>query len=361
MPPYIESIIVNLLSGAATDEEVAELRIWLEQSPDNQIMLNRYRNLDTLLSACQGKGRYQTDKAWLRTKPHLVKKSYSLKWFYRIAAAVIIAFASGMSTMYLIKDRPIADEQVLSSNTHYTEYMVPYGSKSRLMLPDSSVIWMNAGSKLGYHQEFNRSQREIFFEGEGYFHVSKNPDKPFYVRTPSVSLKVLGTSFNLKAYPEETDIETTVESGSVQIIGQIDGKHIQDLVLTANQKAVVPRNISDPPAENTPREESVRPIVVKNIPDTRLYTSWKDNRWRIEKETLGTLSVKLERKYNVRISFTDDLLKRYSFTGILEEETLEQVLEVIKLSAPINYHVKQNVVTLSRNPLFRGQPNNPVN
>jgi ferric-dicitrate binding protein FerR (iron transport regulator) len=228
-----------------------------------------------------------------------------------------------------------------------------------ITLPDSSSIWLNAGSRLRYGSDFNRTNRTVFVEGEAYFKVARNEAKPFLVKTPAITLKVLGTSFNVKAYPEENRVETTVESGSVQVLRNVKGTLSDDLILTAGQKATIFKSSlqtdSLPPATPLPAPENVLPdrvaertVVAKNV-KTELYTSWKDMRWLIVRETLESLAVKLERRYNVQISFTDEALKDFSFSGTLEDETLEQVLKAIRLSAPINYTIRQNTVTLSRN------------
>jgi ferric-dicitrate binding protein FerR (iron transport regulator) len=183
------------------------------------------------------------------------------------------------------------------------------------------------------------------------------------VRTSTVTLKVLGTSFNVKAYPEEDREETTVESGSVQVLRNVAGQLMSKLILTAGEKVTVIRATQtdsltviqplSPPAISAaktvmPEKAAGKTIVTQNV-TTELYTSWKDPRWLIEKEPLESLAIKLERRYNVHISFADETLRKISFSGTLKDETLEQVLEAIKLSAPVNYTIRQNQVKLSIN------------
>ncbi len=369
IPEHIESIIVSLLSGTASETEADQLRQWIDESPENKVLWKQYRATHHLLQAYSRKERYAPSKAWKKIQPLLedvqtmpkIRQADFTKWFYRIAAIVVLAFSAGMMAMYYsIKAEKIPVE---ISETNYT---VPYGSKAKVVLPDNSTVWVNAGSVLRYNTDFNQSDRSVYIEGEAYFQVAKNPDKPFYVKTSAITLKVLGTSFNLKAYPDEANIETTVESGTVQMISNIKGQHLGDIVLTAGQKVMIVKempsvgtktgaiqsNTAIPPAvgsNNLPTTGSIQKTIVSKDVDTELYTSWKDKRWLIEKESLESLAIKLERRYNVNITFTDDQLKEYSFSGILEDETLEQVLEAIKLSAPINYKLNHNNVTLSPN------------
>ncbi len=362
IPTDIESIIVSLLSGTASEVEVEQLRQWVGESPENKVLWEQSRVTHRLLKAYQRKDRYVPDRIWKKIRPLLndeqakpkIHRNDFTKWFYRIAAIIIVTFSAGMGVMYYsIKHGPIM------ADASETQYSVPYGSKAKVVLPDHSTVWINAGSVLRYDTDFNRNERSVYIEGEAYFQVAKNPEKPFFVRTTTVTLKVLGTSFNLKAYPDETNIETTVESGKVQMISNVEGQHLDNLVLTAGQKATVvkiAKATSETAKQAVVRDDNsstnsttIQETIIAKDVDTELYTSWKDKRWLIEKDSLGSLAVKLGRRYNVNISFTDDRLKEYSFSGILEDETLEQVLEVIKLSAPINYKVNHNNVTLIPN------------
>ena len=371
---HIEEILVALFSGEADDDEVKILRECLAASPEHEKLLKEYREMYFTVKNCRRANTYyNVDEAWARVNSamdvsgHVRRRIRSL---LRYAAFFILAFGTGVVAMYTWLRQ--GETETAEKEVYYTEYTVPYGSKSRIILPDSSSIWMNAGSKLRYNSEFNQTGREVFIEGEAYFSVARNEEKPFYVKTSAVTLKVLGTSFNIKAYPEENNVETTVESGSVQVLRNVKGILSDRLILTAGQKATIVMSVrigdttalSALPSPAVPAGKSMLPeevvektIVAKNVM-TELYTSWKDARWIIEKESLESLAVKLERRYNVQISFTDQTLKNFSFSGILKEETLEQVLEAIKLSAPVNYTVHQNRVTLSRNRWINTNPNN---
>jgi ferric-dicitrate binding protein FerR (iron transport regulator) len=367
IPVHIESILTALFSGVATDSEVKTLREWLAASDGHRQLLNEYRQTEFTVKAYSAQNKYDADAAWKKLAFAVQKEpprpAYRrIKHLYRYAAIIILAFGAGMAAMYYARPEPDgAGTDADEAAVFFTEYTVPYGSKSMIVLPDSSSIWMNAGSKLRYSSAFNQTEREVYIEGEAYFKVARNEDKPFFVKTSAVTLKVLGTSFNVKAYPEENSVETTVETGSVQMLRNVEGVLMDKLVLTAGQKATVirggqiDREMPQPLPAPVYSAKSVKPtevaektIVTKNV-STELYTSWKDTRWVIEKETLASLAVKLERRFNVQITFKDESLKNFSFSGTLKDETLEQVLEAVKLSAPVNYTVRQNSVNLTMN------------
>jgi ferric-dicitrate binding protein FerR (iron transport regulator) len=370
IPEHIEEFLTALFSDEINDAETKILREWVNASTENAQLLDTYRKTNFALTFYAHHDQYDVDEAWEKIMRAIHKDSAvrrktehfrrMAKQVCRYAAILIPAFVCGVTVMYFYTSSQTAETQK-EKEPFYTEYTVPYGSKSLVTLPDNSSIWMNAGSKLRYSSAFNKTEREVFIEGEAYFKVSQNKEKPFLVKSSAVTLKVLGTSFNIKAYPEEDNVETTVESGSVQVLRNVKGQLMDKLILTSGQKATVIKSnatadvssSSDPtaiPSSMTPQNiipEKVSEITIvnKNVM-TELYTSWKDSRWLIRQESLESLAVKLERRYNIHISFEDTVLKDLSFSGTLRDETLEQVLETIKLSAPVNYTIQENTVKL---------------
>ncbi len=347
IPIHIESIMVALLSGSATQEEVEKLKQWIDKSPSHMAIWEYYRSTHRMLRTYQQNQRYPAVSSWENTEPKSERK-YNLffsqidrlqrhfhKWrkIYQGVAVITAAFAIGMALMYFLTRNGKAH-----APNSVTEYAVPYGAKAKVTLPDYTVVWLNSGSTLRYGSSYNKTNREVYVEGEAYFQVARNTNMPFQVKTASLSLKVLGTNFNLKAYPDETDIEVTVVSGLVQVLNSKKIRQMGDLVLRPNQKATV---------EKTTDDQNESDVTVSDDVDTELYTCWKDKRWRIENESLASLAVKLGRRYNVQISTADEQVKNYLFTGTLENTTLEQVLESIRLSAPFNYQIQGDQVILT--------------
>jgi ferric-dicitrate binding protein FerR (iron transport regulator) len=383
IPEHIEEFLTALFSGEISDTEAKILREWVNASAENAQLLDAYRKTNLALTLYAHHDQYDVDEAWEKIMRAIRKDPLRRKTepFRRIArqvsryAAIFIpAFVCGVIAMYFYAAARMSETQQETAAL-YTEYTVPYGSKSLVTLPDSSSIWMNAGSKLRYSSAFNETEREVFIEGEAYFKVSQNRKKPFLVKSSAVTLKVLGTSFNIKAYPEEDNVETTVESGSVQVLRNVKGQLMDKLILTSGQKVTVIKSnatadvsssssapaavasSSATPQNIIPEKAAEKTIVNKNV-RTELYTSWKDARWLIRQESLESLAVKLERRYNIHIAFEDTLLKDISFSGTLRDETLEQVLEAIKLSAPVNYTIQENTVKLFANQWIASQDRN---
>ncbi len=261
--------------------------------------------------------------------------------------------------------------------TMYTTIEAPMGSRSRVELPDGSSVWLNAGSSVTYSSDFNVGSRNISLDGEAFFDVVKQ-DTPFMVNTMDVSLRVLGTSFNIKAYEDDEVIETTLVSGSLVIEDAPGaGKRIGEITLEPNQKATFFRESGDVALEGDTAEEGDPEVVAEaDMPrpartisrvevlrksDITPEIGWKEGVIVVEGEPLNELARKLERRYDVRIEFQDESLESYRYTGQLRELTLEQVLHALKLTSPIDYAIDDKTVTIRENPLTRDQYNQYLN
>lgn len=362
----IENKIISVLSAKASQEELTEIRQWLSESEGNRRLYDEIAAVWTASGSVRRHADYQPDVAWTMLSKRMkmlnnhTKQSIPLRKIMMVAAMMVVVFLAGMFVHHhsdqIPKDQPLPT---------YTEYSSPYGSKSKVKLPDGTLIWLNAGSIIRYSSDFNLANREVYLEGECYFDVTHQEKMPFWVQTSTVTIKVLGTAFNVKAYPEESFVETTVERGVVQLIDPLSSAQ-ETTILRAQQKAVAMKAVQP--------EQKTREIVIQDsklmeikpkeyIPianmevtgnvKTEAYTSWKDTRWVIEREKLSSFAVKLERRYNVHFVFEDEKLKDEVFSAKLEDETLDQVLEAIKLTSPILYRVKQNTVYLNHNKAFK--------
>ena len=294
--------------------------------------------------------------------------------FWRVAA-VIAVLAGGAFLYYAINTgKPVrnlyshldTEKSVIPAATlPVNKVTVPLGSRSTVELPDGTTVTLNAGSCLQYAASFGEDSREIILEGEGYFKVARNEAIPFIVKAQDVTIRALGTEFNVTAYPEEKIVRTTLVKGSVSI--RENGHHagVKELILKPQQTVTIKYEAELPSdLESTLKPSNKNHVVLKHADEAEkndvlleesakkalMYTSWKDARWVIESEPLEELAVKLQRRYNAHIIIMDNDLKQYPFSGILTDETLEQVLEIMKSTVPINYTVKQKTVWLKIDP-----------
>lgn len=215
---------------------------------------------------------------------------------------------------------------------------------------------MNYGQKL----------REVNLVGEGYFKVTKMANRPFIVHTSKAHIKALGTEFNVKAYPEENMVETILVKGLVAIQKTGANGNPKDftaqnsILLKPGQKSIIFRETkvskNDTPVDEKTTGSSLKTdfkLVDKKVDLETLYieveTSWKESRWIIQGSNLNELFVELGRRLNVSIRLTSEDLKKYQFSGIIQNETLEQVFDLMSLTFPISYHIEKGKVEISLN------------
>jgi len=226
-----------------------------------------------------------------------------------------------------------------------------------------------------YRADYGISSRNVSLEGEGYFLVVKNPQKPFIVMTSGYKIKAFGTSFNVKAYPEEKSVTTTLVEGIVKIEGK--GVNVslkpKQVVIVNKEVTKLASNDKKPVTDNSvktkisqlisedQKDTSINDVTIATNVNTNIYTSWKDNLWIIESEPLKNIAVIIERKFNVTIDIKSPELNPYTFTGKFNNETLEQILDIFKLTAPLNYTINKGVVTIREEQKRRATYNNLIN
>lgn len=267
----------------------------------------------------------------------------------RYAAVLLIGF--GLAWFFVAKNEMPGDKK-----TVFYKVTVGYGSKSTIELPDGSLVSLNSGSTLKYPGNFAPGNRTVILDGEAFFDVKKNTSRPFLVKTRDVTVRVLGTKFNVKSYPDENSTETTLVTGKVEIIRNqaIDTELEKPLVLVPNQKAVFYRdnnrltiNQSSKDAdENLVKEpENMKVLVQKEI-RTENITSWKNNILVFNSEPFGDIVKKLERWYNVEVTLKYTKLSPVVFSGKFDKESVEEVLHALSLIEPFRYDVNKNQILI---------------
>lgn len=213
-----------------------------------------------------------------------------------------------------------------SEKISYNTLIVPYGSEFKLTLPDKTIVWLNAGSKIEYPTKFIGKQRRIKLSGEGYLEVSKNKKKPFIVDCEKFSVKVLGTKFNICTYPEDDVSQITLSEGSIAV--DIDN---ESLLLAPNQQLSL---------ENSE-------VTIKNVCASN-YCCWKGADFYFNDEKLETIMKKLSRWYNVEVFYQNkDIKNKYLKGSIPKYESLEDILKLIKKVHHIEFKINKNSVILS--------------
>lgn len=208
--------------------------------------------------------------------------------------------------------------------------IVSYGKKSMIVLSDGTKVWLNAGSQLVYPAFFSNDTREVSLVGEAFFDVTKNPEKPFIVKASDVNVQVLGTRFDISAYPEDKIIQTVLEEGKINLKYEENGLFKRDhtLSMTPNQMVEFDRSSRE---------------TASSIVNVSKYVSWKEGMLEFEKVNLNKALKQIERFYNVNITLGSEQIGEFKLSGKLDlKNTAEDVLNVIKLTLPVNWQRKAN-------------------
>jgi len=245
-----------------------------------------------------------------------------LKTILRYAAVIVTIFGCGSILAYLeVKNN--YTPYISSNKGIETRFVIPSGQTGEIQLPDGTVVWMNSGTVLSYSPDFSPTNRSIRLEGEAFFSVKHDSIHPFVVKTTSVNIKVLGTSFNVEAYNDSLhQTNTTLVSGKVEI---------QDL---KNQKLaqLVPGQI----ARFSKQKGEIKIATV----DTSFYTCWKNGYIMFNNSPLEEIIQKMERWYNVKFVIQNPKIKNLRYSGtILRGKPIDQILEIMKITANIKYTI----------------------
>lgn len=359
-----DELLVKYFTGMADNAEREQALAWIRNSKENNAYFDELRKVYEASKLAQPVNPFQTDASFEKVKARHYKnlalqlqskdrENSRIFWLelFKYAALIIFLVSLGVVGYRYTKNKPVNDAAGI-----WNTIEAPYGSRARLTLADGTKVWLNAGSQLRYPSKFAQQHRKVFLTGEAFFDVSKHATKQFIVSTSHLDIKVLGTTFNVKAYSDENTIQTTLVEGSVIIEERnTSGLKKNITALKPSETAIYHIKDNNPAATLKSREK----LEQENHPKQNLevisrinpvvYVSWKDNKWLINGEPLSSLAVKLERRYNVSITISSRELQDYRFSGIIKDETLDQVLNVIKLSAPISYKIENNVVELFEN------------
>jgi len=367
---HIDSLILRSVQGQCEPEEILELRNWINDDKENLKAFHQIQNLWNTIEVDKNITELDVHEKWLNLEQKIKpanssdindNKRSNTRNFYQgkffIAASIfILGFVIAFTLFKIIPQNN--DEQ------EFSEITTPMGSRTLIHLSDGSKVWLNAGSTFTYPDKFNKNNREVFLEGEAYFQVSKNRNKEFLVNTEDFLIKVYGTEFNVKSYPEDETSEATLVEGAISVTKKKiqKDKKPEEILLKPNQRLVLyKRSTSD-------KGNNLESIVDKNVMlkvkpkdrivlskgiETNKYVSWKEGELNIQSETMEDLAIKLERRYNIRIKFDQEEIKKFAFSGIITNETLEQVMNAIKLSSQIDYEIEERIVTLRLDPVFK--------
>ncbi len=331
IPKEIKLAIIEYLSGSWEECNSTLLTTWINENKENEQLFSQLVDIWGAETIVKNEKNFDVNRAWnnlfdqVQKNDSPVKHQFNFQELYKYAAIFILAlFIGGIGYSWLKTQDIFAAKQMVEVNA-------PYGSQSNLKLADGSIVKLNSGTTLKYNKKFGISNRDIELVGEAFFEVEKNKKLPFTVKARGVSVTALGTQFNVKAYSDEKQILTTLLEGSVRVKNLEHGEK-RSILLQPNQQAIF--NL----------EESQ--FLVSEI-ETKDNVSWFTDTWVISNTTLSEFAKLLERRFDLKIKFSDERIKEFVFKGTFKGETIEQILTVISYSAPVKYKISNKQVTLS--------------
>lgn len=328
MENRINHIIARVLSGESSSDDT--LSEWLNENEKNRDefrQLKNYWDADVAFKHSVAPA-FSADK--LQQKINVQRRQTARRQLWRsaiplIAAACLLFIFSTAFFHYNTNDRT-SEYYTLLTGEHTSDFT----------MEDGTVIILNKNSRLSYSDKYGKDSRNVKLEGEAYFEVAKDPDKPFQVEMDGASITVLGTHFNVKAEAESDDITATLVEGSIRFEGAK-----QNIVMTPNQQLTFSRSTNKVDLKET---------------DTDTFTAWKDGLLKYKSIPFIQLVENLKNIYQVEISIDDDRLADPSVTvsgTFASEQSLEQILKVISNSLPVRwtnhdgiYHIQY--ITLKR-------------
>lgn len=327
-------LLKKFIANTFTAEELKETEQLISEGIDEEIWMKVLTEHEKTFST--GKNVPASPKAmerleWIRSQlagpaGNNHKRHFPLRMLIpwaTIAATVLIAVLFYPQLQSFIKQgSPFSDQQLVSVG--YQPQMVN--------TPDGSEIWVNSSSTLKYPSEFSGEQREVFLEGEGFFKVKKNPDKPFIVHAGDLKIKVLGTSFDVQSYLKDDEVTITLATGKVEIaFGPAQ----------SGQKAVLA------PGQQFVYNKSLNEYVIKKIDPYTSY-AWKDGLLIFDQQPLSEITKVLERYHDVTFVFKDgQLLANKKITFRHKNENMTNILEILSFSAGFSYSVDGKKIFIS--------------
>jgi transmembrane sensor len=355
---HVWHLVARKLSGEATLDELRELEQVLRDDPELAYQVELYTSY---YDAPQSMTRTVEDEthSWHNTKSNLrtefpesfsneeqtpVRRINGKKLLVAASLFVIITAA-----LFFIFNPDTRNEQFAA--TAVNELKTMPGTRTKLVLPDGTQVWLNSDSYITYNKDFGQSKREITLKGEAYFDVFHNPDVPMVVHARSVNIWVKGTAFNVRNYPESGSVETSLIRGSVELTTDEDParkillKPNEKITIEARPDSMVTKQTEQPPVIK-PSYYHINPLKESIISKTIPEIAWIENKLVFDNEAFTEVIIKMEKWYNAKFIIDNDELAMKKFSGAFEKETLYEALSALQMINHFEFIINGNEVII---------------
>ena len=292
--------------GETTEKEENQIVEWVESSVENKEHFLKERMLFDVTLFSDGSNIQRKPKGHLYLYPLIA-----------IAAMLAIVFVMDLPHMHKPK-------QQLSQTIR-----IPAGQRAQMDLPDGSVVWLNSQTTLTYDEDFGKKDRKVTLDGEAYFEVTPDKDRPFVVKAADLEITVLGTAFDVCAYKDDNEVSVVLLTGKVDVASESNR-----YVMQPDEKLVYDRNTGT---------MQVGKVYSKE------YVEWTDGNLRFENESLENIVKVLSRVYNVKIVFDSAFPEgQYFFTGSIGSGGITNALDILSMTSSLHYEVRDSVIVLHK-------------
>lgn len=346
------SLLLKFIAGEADHEESERVENLLAENPDVFSEFEQLWELWNAVGTATNVNKFNVDNGWeallskgLANRQKSGKKNRIIIIAASVAAALVIWLGwSFMSNGTFDRETPFQPNEQLTASVNETPVIkeaeknndvyvkTNAGVRKKIKLPDGSTVWLNGGSLIRYPGSAGEHERELYLRGQAFFDIKHNERKPFIVKTDHATIKVLGTRFDLVAYPKEEITEAVLTGGSILFTTESDHKQIS-------------KKIS--PGQKISLNYLSGKLQVTDV-DTAFYASWKEGKLLFRNERFQTVARAMDHKYNINILFLNTSLENKRLSGYLEKESLEEALKALQLTLQFKYDIKDDTVLISR-------------
>ena len=322
----IEELLPGYLSDDLSDEDRALIESWRVQSTENEVFFQESLKAWESMQLLHEMEQFDSFEALKKINSRISNQKTSgwLAFVQRAAAILLIPLLaySGYITFRHFSQKNQESEYIVMQTISSRQGMV-----TRFELSDGTEVWLNSDSELQFPSKFTGNLREVKMKGEAYFKVAKNEDQPFRVHAKDLKIEVLGTSFDVLSYDDEKQVEVVLVEGQVKLAVKKNYKIKSLGLMSPNQRVIY--SVDDQ------KVESEKVEVDK-------YIAWRDGNLIFREDKMEDVVKRLSRWFNVEIVISDPEISSYAYKATFRNESLTQVMELLKISAPIDYQIVEN-------------------
>lgn len=330
---YYIRLIDKFLQGLTTEEENILLESWIKNPESEKICAQFYKdNWDSVSCIMDSELQYKILDRILNeieiSKPITEQSSSVYFWqkpVFRYMATACMLIVISVTSFYL----GINKEKSYIDQLSPISMSVENGQKAEIILPDGTIAYLNSGSRLSYDHAYGKKNRIITLDGEAYFDVVSNKEKPFIVNANELNVVALGTSFNVKSYTSDQNVVVTLIEGVVKV----NDKH-SEVLMEVNDRLEY-------------NKYDNKFAISKKMPNSDNLL-WRSKEFAFYDETFDAICDILSRLYDVKFVFEDEKAKKQTFTGVIKNNSLHNVLDLVSLTSSVDYHMESDNVIVIR-------------